>query len=243
MSDGPTLLVLGAQSGGSLGDYVAETGRSAGFGRVATAGINDEEFVVDARNSNQLKDLYDAVRPDYVVCTIGINIPKPGHDVYLRTVMMDSFETNVVAPMEALRLFRQAPRQEGHDERWLRKFVVVSSNSARIPRRGSAPYCASKAALSMALRVVARETAQTQENLQVWGYEPGLLAGTPMTEEILRHFGDPNNGLGVPPLHRMPGVGPQGLPPAFLALKIVDDLAHSSAAMHGLLFPFDAGEL
>lgn len=235
MSDGPTLLVLGAQSGGSLGAAIATMAEEAGFGMVVTAGLRDEEFHCDARRANDLKEAYELFKPDYVVCTIAVNNPTSTNDQFLRSAMLDSFDANVVAPMEALRLFRHAPRAPGHSGRWLRKFVAISSNSARIPRTQSAPYCASKAALSMALRVAARELARTDEDILVWGYEPGLLAGTPMTQQSAATF--------TGPLHRMPGVSPEGIPPSVLALKVIDDLAHSSVALHGVMVPFDAGEL
>lgn len=116
----------------------------------------------------------------------------------------------------------------------VKRFVAISSNSAHIPRRGSMPYCASKAALSMALRVAARELAN--KNVAVWGYEPGLLAGTPMSEQTRRDFG-------TDPLHRMPGVSWEGLPVGDLAQQIVQDISTFSVAHNGLMIPFDGGEL
>jgi hypothetical protein len=87
----------------------------------------------------------------------------------------------------------------------------------------------------MALRVAARELAG---KVQVWGYEPGLLAGTPMTQASAQAFG-PGDAL----LHRMKGVHPQGLPVHDLARRVVADVADFSVAQNGLLVPFDADEL
>jgi NAD(P)-dependent dehydrogenase (short-subunit alcohol dehydrogenase family) len=61
--------------------------------------------------------------------------------------------------------------------------AAVASDAARIPMRNSIAYCASKAALVMAVRVAAREMAPTW---RVNCVSPGIVAGTPMTEYIDR---------------------------------------------------------
>lgn len=59
--------------------------------------------------------------------------------------------------------------------------VAVSSDAADIPMRGSIAYCVSKAALNMAIKVMARELAP---HWRVNGVAPGMVEGTPMTAYI-----------------------------------------------------------
>jgi len=59
--------------------------------------------------------------------------------------------------------------------------VAVSSDAAEIPMRGSVAYCASKAALNMAVKVMARELAPLH---RINAVAPGMVEGTPMTEYI-----------------------------------------------------------
>jgi NAD(P)-dependent dehydrogenase (short-subunit alcohol dehydrogenase family) len=234
----PNVLVVGAAEK-SLGAAIAQelVESEWDFGDVAMAGISGEPFVLDVLRTMRIAEVLAELRPDIVVCTVGLNMPVGVDDQYLGAKMATSFSTNVTGPMEMLRHFIKSPirpEREGH----VKKFVAISSNSARIARRGSVAYCASKAALSMALRVAGRELAPSGK-VMVWGYEPGLLDGTPMTQETAEAFPTMAN-LGQ--LHRMPGVPPEGLPPQDLARRIVQDLATFSYAHNGMLFPFDAGE-
>lgn len=229
-----TLLVVGAREG-SLGDRIAQAAQGFAVDRVVTAGMTTEDHSCDVRNPRSIVRVLDTVAPDYVVCTVGINLPTSLAEPIFEDVMMHSFAANVIGPMTLLQRFITLGSEIAREDQ-VRKFVVISSNSARIARTNSLPYCASKAALSMAVRVAAREMAPWDLNLVVWGYEPGLLAGTPMTEETERRFG--GNG----PLHRMPGVAPEGLDPRGLASRVVYDLVNGGPAYHGVLFPYDAGE-
>lgn len=239
----PDVLVVGAARR-SLGEaIVAElVGSHWEFGSVKTAGITDEEIRLDLLSSLRISEVLTQCRPDIIVCTVGINQPVDIVDAFLPAKMRNSFMTNVTGPMDLLRHFVASPvRPERGDA--VKKFVAISSNSARIARRNSVAYCASKAALSMALRVAARELAAGGK-VAVWGYEPGLLDGTPMTEEVARALPQAQHSLdrAPAPLHRMPGVPPEGIPPEDLARQIVRDLATFSYAHNGLLIPFDAGE-
>jgi NAD(P)-dependent dehydrogenase (short-subunit alcohol dehydrogenase family) len=202
---------------------------------VVTAGIGAEEHSMDVTHASHIRSVLHEVRPDSIVCTVGHNAPASHLSSYLRTNMMSSFETNVVGPMELLRHFSALQRRAVSPVPLPpKKFVVISSNSARIPRRDSLPYCASKAALSMAIRVAAREAAGTE--MLIWGYEPGLLAGTPMTDKSARDF--------TGSLHRIPGLEPRtGLNTEALAQRVLGDLAFASMGHNGVLFPFDGGEL
>lgn len=241
----PTLLVVGAQKG-SLGAAVRDEAlKNYEFGRIFTAGIVDEALYCDVRNVNSIKDCLAEAMPTYIVCTVGVNEPHQMRQLGMSMTMLEAFSVNVMGPMEMLARFITSPTRhpQDHEGKYRRRFVAVSSNSARIPRTGSAPYCASKAALSMALRVAARELAADPWAPLVWGYEPGLLADTPMTERTIQQFGAPNNGMSVPPLHRMKGIRPTGLPKEELAERIMFDVAYGSPGLNGCLFPFDADEL
>jgi NAD(P)-dependent dehydrogenase (short-subunit alcohol dehydrogenase family) len=63
----------------------------------------------------------------------------------------------------------------------LKSVVAVSSDAAVRPMRGSTMYCASKAALDMAVRTAARELAP---KVRVNAVAPGMTSGTKMTEYI-----------------------------------------------------------
>jgi NAD(P)-dependent dehydrogenase (short-subunit alcohol dehydrogenase family) len=225
------MLIIGAAEG-SLGEAIfREAHNNYDFAAINTAGIGDEEIKLDVTHPSQVVEVLANARPDIVVCTVGVNEPVRVRDAYLPLRLTDAFRVNVVGPLEVLRHFVTSPVREGRSA-FTKRFVAISSNSARIARTGSMAYCASKAALSMALRVAARELAGTP--VQVWGYEPGLLAHTPMTENTAKDY----NG----PLHRMPGIPPSGLSPQHIAQRVVNDVANFSLAYNGVMFSLDAGE-
>lgn len=228
----PTVLVVGAARGGLGEAIVDELIDASAFGDVYTAGLNEEDKPLNLLQPARIFNVLEELQPDIVVCTAGVNVPADIGSASLRHVMEQSFAANVVGPQQLLQHFVSSPvRPERGDA--VKKFVAISSNSARIPRRNSAAYCASKAALSMALRIAARELAPAGQ-VAVWGYEPGLLAGTPMTHQAAKSFPGA--------LHRMKGVPPNGIPPQDLARRIVQDLATFSVAQNGLIIPFDADE-
>lgn len=231
---GPVLLVVGAAPR-SLGESVVTEATNSPweFERIVTAGISDEEFHMDITKSGEVKVVLSEVQPDIVVCTVGVNQPCSVGSRYLGLRMADAFRVNVISVIELLNHFGNCAAFGSPSWSGARRFAAISSNSARIPRSGSIAYCASKAALSMALRVAAREYAQ--DRVAVWGYEPGLLDGTPMTEEISGSF--------TGPLHRMKGVLSGGLGTAGLARQIVHDVVNPSLAYNGMMIPFDAGEI
>lgn len=248
--EGPTLLVVGAAID-SLGEAVAEAADDGpySFTDIVTAGITPlepgadgeakagdptvyEDYKMDLRHIASIKQVLWEVKPDVLVCTAGVNTPVSITDTFADLVMEEAFHTNVIGVMALLRNFILAEGSGYWNGAVKKKFVAISSNSARIPRRKSLAYCASKAALSMALRVAARELADT--GVAVWGYEPGLLAGTPMTQEA--------QAVWSGPLHRMRGVPVGGLDARLFAQFILHDVANASPALNGLLIPFDADE-
>lgn len=228
------ILVVGARKG-SLGEAVAEQIKVA-YGSDATlltAGTSGEEDVVLDLVDGNVKELLDDYRPDHVVCTAGINHDRRKYramDVWWESHMF----VNLIGPVRLLEAYTDLTPRLARP--YLGHFVAISSNSAAIPRTGSGPYCASKAALSMALRVAAREAAREGMGHVVYGYEPGLLAGTPMTQETEARL------PGVP-LTRMQGRGLQnGMSAAALAWHIVSNLRHGGPELNGVMLRLDAGE-
>lgn len=61
------------------------------------------------------------------------------------------------------------------------RYVVIVSDAAHTPMRGSISYCVSKAAAEMAVRCMARELAPAWT---VVGVSPGVVEGTGMTREL-----------------------------------------------------------
>lgn len=226
-----TILVVGARPN-SLGSAVCE--RLADEGYVyETAGISGETWEMDINDQADIKSVLNAVKPSQIVCTVGINQPKGLREDGLWEAMSLSANANYIGPIILLQEWLQMLDNNdtiGTDSP--RQFVAISSNSAHIARRNSISYCASKAALSMALRCAAREIAG--EGRLVYGYEPGLIAGTPMSADSAAQFDGP--------LHRMYGVGAQGLFAYSLAEIIVDNLKHPSMALNGAMIRLDAGE-
>lgn len=227
------LLVVGAQVG-SLGAAVKQAAQEQGW-EVTTAGISGQEgHRVNLAHSPQreIEALVREMRPDHIVCTAGVNQRRraySGTDDWYQ----DHFAVNAIGPMRLLDAWL-AYGPDG-DVPW-QHFVAISSNSAGIPRSDSAAYCASKAALSMALRVRARDCAGHNLPVSVYGYEPGLLAGTPMTAEVRERFSGP--------LTRMKGIGlADGLSVHGLAGHIVRNIGFGGPELNGVLLRLDAGEV
>ncbi|HUP98696.1 MAG TPA: SDR family NAD(P)-dependent oxidoreductase [Usitatibacter sp.] len=85
---------------------------------------------------------------------------------------------NLVAPMLLMRRFLRAT---GHVA--LRRIINISSGAARRPIAGWSGYCAAKAGLDMASRVVALEAAQRGLAIEVVSLAPGVI-DTPMQETV-----------------------------------------------------------
>lgn len=229
----PRLLIVGARAN-SLGQAVqqAATEWDGAYQFVATAGISGEELKLDVTNNAQIKEVLVDTKPDHIVVTTGVNEPAGIHAKFLDSIMTDAFRVNVIGVMAVLRHWLELT-EERHRPIEM-KFVAISSNSARIPRTRSMPYCASKAALSMALRVAAREMGRGSGGPTIWGYEPGLLDTVLTRQMMLNRTED---------FHRMEGVGKFGLDPLHLADRIIGDLLSPTQALNGCMIPYDAGEL
>lgn len=226
------VLVVGAR-GGSIGAAVAEQAHSLGY-TVVTAGITNEDMYLDVvqDNAGGLAAKLATIQPDHIVCTVGMNMPQPsdpGEELW--HWYRWHFETNVMGPMRLLEAWsRFLPPGGG-----LNHYVAISSNSAHVPRSGSAAYCASKAALSMALRVKAREGAVRPGSPIVYGYEPGLVAGTPMTDHTAQTWpGQPLTRMRDPRLA-------QGISAGTLAWLVAQNLS-MGPELNGVMLRIDADE-
>jgi NAD(P)-dependent dehydrogenase (short-subunit alcohol dehydrogenase family) len=241
VSEKQRVLVVGARPG-SLGEAVMNEAHARGY-QAYGAGISGEAIPMDVvrEGANELLKKLAGLQPQHIVCTVGINMTHPEGEQELFDWYRWHFETNVIGPMRLLDAWIWAmsdggylPSTGAHD---LLHYVAISSNSARIPRSNSAAYCASKAALSMGLRVAGREARGGDSGYLVYGYEPGLLAGTPMTMRTEEQF--PNA-----PLHRMRGKELEGgIPVTQAAQLIVANLGVPGAALNGCLIPIDGGEV
>lgn len=218
-----TLLIWGARKK-SIGDACRKMWLDMFDGTVVTAGISGEEdYLINTSDEDEIRGLYEKVKPDHVLCTIGRNesLEEYGSTSF-EAWMQDTFDTNVTTPMSLLWTWLDCnPPKGGH-------YVVISSNSAHIPRSQSMAYCASKAALSMAIRCAARDLQKAKFDLTVYGWEPGLVKGTPMSE-----------GKGGT---RMLGL-PEGIGRRALAHQIVGALAFGGAEYSGTLIRLDNGEV
>lgn len=224
-----TALVIGARRG-SLGDQLVSYLHGMGM-PAYRAGIVDEPLRLDIDDRNNVWDILHTVEPTHVVCTVGMNKPTPFYtdDFYDGRVALDHMYTNYLLPMWLLNAYA------GYLADMPGTFVAISSNSAHIARSNSAAYCASKAALSMGIRCAARDATRAGKPLRIWGYEPGALLGTPMTNEV-------RAGLGKDvPMSRML-TNPAGLPVGQVARQIARDLLDAADVLHGTMVRLDNGE-
>lgn len=224
------VLVIGSRPL-SLGSAVTDNLRNKGLG-VVTAGISGEERWLDVTDPRSIKETMSRVQPGQVIVTAGINQSYSLRADGMREAMHGHMATNFVGPMTVLQEWLHMLEYTSTTRPAPLQFVAVSSNSAHVARRNSVPYCASKAALSMGLRCAARELSG--DGVLVYGYEPGLLAGTPMTADAERQFDGP--------LHRMYGVPAEGLSTRDFAATIVTNLMSPNKALHGTMLRLDAGE-
>lgn len=212
----------------SLGNYVTallddELGHEAtdtfGPGRASDGTLfhtYDFEWKEDTFFSRYLLEPYDNV-----VVTIGLNLPDEEDPLGRKQMEVNYFSVMALAEQWA-RLGKQ-----GH-------FVAISSNSAHIARSPSIGYCASKAALSMGIRAIARREARGGGGI-FYAWEFGLLAGTQMTADTAERV-----PAGVP-LSRMPGL-PHGLPVDQAAQHVVNSLRCGWRELNGCTLRVDAGE-
>jgi NAD(P)-dependent dehydrogenase (short-subunit alcohol dehydrogenase family) len=230
---GVWLLVIGARKG-SLGEAIAQHVDEHPFSTVMTAGISGEQVDLDlGMPESRMAGILADLDPQHIVCTAGVNLMAGVQDIGYMGRFSNSLLNNVQHPMKLLSVWLIVHPPSDTYRSALNHFVAISSNSAHIARRNSGPYCASKAALSMAIRCAGRELADSQ--FVTYAYEPGLLDGTPMTSETRMAF--PQGAL-----HRMPGYAPRaGLSARSLARMVVGNL-NAGKELNGCTLRVDAGE-
>jgi NAD(P)-dependent dehydrogenase (short-subunit alcohol dehydrogenase family) len=230
------LMVVGALPGNLGGRVYEEAKKSHEWAAIrAYDVVGGPSYYLDLLKRREVVEVLETFSPTDIVCTVGINRPEDDLEDLMLSIMTHS-NANVAGPMqllaEAMDLWRS--------DRWIEEkaipatgfnFCAVSSNSAHIARSQSAGYCSSKAALSMALRCVARREASS--GVKIWGYEPGFLSGTPMSLETMETFGEDN-------LHRIPGG--MAIDPDDIADRIVGDLIVASRTLNGCMIRLDGGE-
>lgn len=248
-----TMLVIGAQTDSSLGGLVTAVAHGAGW-QVHTVGISgNEQHELDITNGARVAGFFDEwcradPPPEAVVCTAGINLANSLLNGNTVRAMQRQWEVNALGPIRVLeqwvKWWMHGFKAVGgyHPTQAPLHFVAISSNSAQVARSKSMGYCASKAALSMAIRCAAREMADTP--LNIYSYEPGWLDGTPMSANVedrmrrVGRLGEPSGPVG--PLHRIPGN--RVVVPELLASMIVNGMEYTRSPLNGCTIRIDGGE-
>lgn len=223
----PLVVVVGARHG-SLGDFIANNVHRLGV-EVVRAGIATEPVHLDAQDQERAEEVFHDLHPTHVVCTVGVNDGLPVYADQWWCHADEVMATNFLAPMKLLAAFEQSTHGMPGT------FVAISSNSAHVARSSSAAYCASKAALSMAIRCAARDFTRARKPISVWGYEPGALTDTPMTVDVQKRL-----ARGVT-MSRML-TDPAGMPVGAVARIVARDLLDSPLVLHGCMVRLDNGE-
>lgn len=131
-----------------------------------------DEDSVDVTSFMQLARAYENFQPNWIVYCAGVN-------KLMRAEEFDDFDGLAMLDINALgfmRVISLATRTP-----FTHSIVAISSDAATHPMRNSMAYCASKAALSMAVRCAARELAPA---IRVNAVAPGPVANTTMTEQV-----------------------------------------------------------
>ncbi|HSZ37325.1 MAG TPA: SDR family oxidoreductase [Acidimicrobiales bacterium] len=168
-------LVIGGHSG--IGAALVAAYRAQGTRVVTWDAAGEPDLRCDVRDPDAVERAVDETRrnwgvPDWVTVTAGV-----GHGGLLVDVSPDEFDrvlaVNTRGPWLCLRGWARVLLAENRTG----SFVAVSSISARLVDRGMGVYCASKAALSMLVRVAAAEWGP--DGLRVNAVAPGVTR-TPM---------------------------------------------------------------
>jgi NAD(P)-dependent dehydrogenase (short-subunit alcohol dehydrogenase family) len=239
MTEWVNILVIGAGSRDSLGWHLChELQRTpyvqAGYGVVAAdvtqepdPGLGVPYHRLDLKwHAHDVSAELKKIRPYHIVNLAGRNIPDEDF-----TSLTQSVEAHHHGNLQTFVRLAEAWRPLAMPGSHL---VAMSSNSAHIPRSPSLGYCVSKAAVSMAVRVLARKWAGVP---LVYGYEPGLLA----TRATVAQASSGAYGAGA--LHRMRGVPQYGNEPKVLAKLIGHNLLEGGMHLNGCMLRLDAGEL
>ena len=168
-SDERRLLVLGGTSG--IGQACAEVlGQTCVFEDIRTFGMQDFNTIYRSPMANVVEDF----GPTDIIFSVGTNrldwIPGMRQVDFIELMQINVW--SFVNLLQALNDFGPGPFN----------VVAVTSDAAWRPMRTSLAYCASKAALEMAVRVASREFAS--KGWRINAVAPGKVADTAMTEYV-----------------------------------------------------------
>jgi len=233
----PTTIMVVGGGKGTFGEHIAsalhhQIDREQDAGdvtnwEVVSAGVHAEaERAYDvtwalAQHQGVMQD----VRPYHVVYAAGVNITD--EDGALHLSASAQLDINALAFLQVAEAFQRVACPGS-------QLVAISSNSAHIPRSPSLGYCMSKAALSMAVQVLAR---RWRGEPMVYAYEPGLMNTQATIDSV-------NRGAYKGAAHRMPGVSSAyGLSAQHVAAMVAKNLLWGGMHLNGALLRVDAGEL
>lgn len=118
---------------------------------------------------------------DYLVYAAGTNSPRYHYEDHMAAMIYD-MKVNAFGFAE---IHAEHARQFGQNR--ILSSVAIVSDAARIPMRGSTSYCASKAALSQIIKVMARES---MPHARVNGVAPTSIEGTRMSKAAGAEFAE-----------------------------------------------------
>lgn len=133
-----------------------------------------DEDDVNVTSMLQLTRHYATFKPHTIVYCAGINKLMPAGDSFDEFDAMNMLDINALGFIRVMALI--GATEIGHRPI---NVVAITSDASRIPMRNSMAYCASKAALTMAVRCAARELAP---HTSVNAVSPGTVARTSMTD-------------------------------------------------------------
>jgi len=154
-------------------------GGLSGIGLATAKVLRNQNHIVkstgqelDVRNYEQLNKFSSNNFFDVIIYSAGVNTLSFISDIE-DTKMQDQFDVNVIGFINVLKALTN--NQDNG------KIICVVSSAADIAMRGSIAYCASKAALKMAVKCAARELAP---NWSVVGISPGVVDNTAMSNYV-----------------------------------------------------------
>ena len=109
----------------------------------------------------------------------GVVTPVERFDRLPTAALANNIAVNLTAPMVATREFATRTRECARE----RLIVGISSGAAKRPIRGWSAYCAAKAGLEMASRVMAEESSESDPTLTICTLAPGVV-DTPMQAQV-----------------------------------------------------------
>lgn len=225
-------MVLGAREG-NLGDEIAALLNTDLTFDLRTS---SPERQANIHDMNMMEELLIKHRPEVLVVSAGVNLPDQRGDwaqFYRNTEIQMIMSASTLSVVNLWMATSAAVSDAEH------VCVVVSSNSAAVPRAGSAGYCASKAAVSHGMRSLAREASKDPnlQNVSLVTVEPGLIIDTPMTQQ----WTDKNPGVAPSRTPSPAGTSAEHLTKRDVARLVKNIVAHPRA-YHGATIRMDRGE-